>query len=96
MKNIPLIRFRKAPMAFVFLSLLLSPSLFSAITADFSGGDGNTQPDQWQGTAGSGWADAWGRRIGSNSTSTFGVQNSNPFGNGGNYLEVDYTKTAAG
>lgn len=95
MKNIPLIRCHKVPISVIFFSLLFSPALISAITADFSGGDGNTLPDQWQGTAGNGWVDAWARRIGSNSISTFGVQNSNPFGSGGNYLEVNYAKTAA-
>ncbi len=68
----------------------------AAIIADFSGGDGTSQPDQYRGIAGDGWSGPWGFRSGSDGTTAIGVQSSNPFPGGGNYLQVQFTKTSAG
>jgi len=68
----------------------------ATIIADFSGGNGEAQANQYTGKAGDGWLGAWNARIGQNATNTFSVLNTNPFGSGGNYLNIIYSKTASG
>lgn len=90
-------RFRIALLPLIAISVAAAiPEARSAVIADFSGGDGTTQPDQYKGVAGNGWADAWGSRNGSGGTTTIGVENTNPFGSGGNYLQLDYLRSTAG
>lgn len=84
-------------LATVCLLALGSTVASAAVIADFSGGSGTTQPDQYLGMAGDGWAEAWSSRTGSQSTSSFTVNDSTPFGpDGGNYLQINYQRTATG
>lgn len=77
--------------------LATSISSSASAIANFTGGNGTSEPDQFFGIAGDGWADAWSRRVGSQSTSTFTVTDDNPFGAGeGNYLQINYERTAIG
>ncbi|NLE39621.1 MAG: FecR domain-containing protein [Pirellulaceae bacterium] len=65
-----------------------------AITADFSGGNGDATPDQFPGVAGAGWAGAWtwpetkeGRLRGT-------VEQADPILGGGDYLRVEAERTS--
>jgi len=59
-----------------------------AIVADFSGGAGNSQADQFPGTAGSGWATAWGIGDAKDLTCIASVEQDRPLLGGGDYLSV--------
>lgn len=76
--------------------VLAIPSAHSEAIANFTDGEGTTSPDQYMGTAGDGWEAGWNRRLGSNGTTTFSVLNTNPLNGGGNYLQVEYTRTGLG
>lgn len=60
------------------------------IVANFTGGTGTTQPDQYTGAAGGGWSGGW-----SATTNTSGsVSSATPLDGGGNYLSVALTSSA--
>jgi len=59
-----------------------------AIVADFSGGNGDSQADQFPGTAGSGWASGWRLQGTDGAQCTMSVEQPNPVLDGGNYLRV--------
>lgn len=58
------------------------------VVADFSGGAGNTQPDQFPGTAGAGWATGWGVGQAKELKCTASVDEAEPLLGGGKYLRV--------
>ncbi|MDZ7615371.1 MAG: hypothetical protein U1E05_00110, partial [Patescibacteria group bacterium] len=67
---------------------LLSASSAEAIllpgTLGFTGGEGTASVDQYRGTAGNGWLEAWA----ASGTITASVVDTNPIGAGGNYLSL--------
>ena len=56
------------------------------IVANFTGGNGTTQADQYAGMAGDGWSTAW--REASDTDISATVINTSPLNGGGNYLSV--------
>lgn len=92
MKNISAL-----PQTLAFASILLATAclnLNAQITADFSGGMGTTQPDQYVGTDGDGWARSWYSLTSSSNISIGGaIQTSDPVNGGGNYLQVTTNQT---
>lgn len=81
----------------VGLAVFTSLAGQAAVIADFSGGNGTSEPDQFLGTPGDGWQTAWSRRVGSGSSENNSVIDTNPLSpGGGNYLAIDYTRTVAG
>ncbi|MEO0963746.1 MAG: PEP-CTERM sorting domain-containing protein [Planctomycetota bacterium] len=81
------------------LALGVASSAHASIVANFDGGSGDTQVDQFIGMAGDGWVDGWNQGFTGNSvTSTQTVQSSNPINGGGNYLNIrnEVTSTPGG
>lgn len=85
-------------------ALLMQPSnevYASTITADFTGGNGNTQVDQYTGISGSGWNTAWSTfKEGGVGATVFDiggtVLDTNPLGSGNpNRLQVSYALNSA-
>jgi hypothetical protein len=71
------------------LAGLLAPVASAQTTNNFTDGFGATSPDQYIGTPGGGWVDAWTFGSGSSGVGILDdpqVINTNPFGAGGNYL----------
>lgn len=65
------------------------------IIANFTGGNGTAQVDQYTGKAGNGWAGAWSLMANSSSYITASVVNTNPLtAGGGNYLSVSNSNAA--
>jgi len=60
----------------------------AAIIADFSGGEGNAQVDQFPGTAGSGWATGWNVEKAKELKCITSIEQANPLLGGGKYLRV--------
>jgi len=82
-------------------SLLLSTALIgivgqghAAILANFTGGNGTSLVDQYQGIAGAGWDAGWGTSGVTVPTAT--VANGSPINGSGNYLNVTYSATTDG
>lgn len=72
-----------APLANSFVRQMPGP-----IIADFSGGMGNTRPDQFPGAAGAGWAGGWTCPEATGIHTTIAVERRNPVLDGGDYLRV--------
>lgn len=78
--------------------LSLSPLCAQVLDLEFSGGNGTTSVDQFEGISGSGWNTAWSETFHSgtaNGNAT--VTATNPMvSGGGNYLSVSYDTQASG
>jgi hypothetical protein len=75
---------------------LCSTSLHAQVFANFTGGVGTSSADQYTGTAGSGWTNAW--NINENNpltTQTASVIATSPLNGGGNYLSFRYDPSDA-
>jgi len=81
--------------AFTLLAFT-SGSSAQVATLDFTGGNGTSSVDQWQGTGGSGWTAGWVQGTDSSSMDiNRTVVNTDPFfGGGGNYLSGSNTVLA--
>jgi len=79
-----------APQKKRFVRELPAPvqSTQTAIVADFSGGAGDSQPDQFPGAAGSGWAGGWSVRETKKLNSTASIEEQNPLRGNGKYLRA--------
>ena len=87
---------RPLPLLLSALLLSISPTAFGAVVANFTDGTGTASPDQYTGTAGSGWTGAWGKLPGSGSIITATVANTSPLKGGGNYLSMSMNSTSSG
>jgi len=67
-----------------------------AIVADFSGGEGNTQVDQFPGVAGSGWATGWSVGEAKELKCVTSIEQDNPLLGGGKYLRVLVERESGG
>lgn len=75
----------------------ISSATAAVSTLTFSGGAGTSGFDQYTGTAGSGWAGAWGTNSAfASSGGTATVINTSPLNGGGDYLNVTAANGTAG
>jgi hypothetical protein len=63
-------------------------SAHRVVVAEFSGGRGNVQQDQYPGAAGAGWASGWAYRGAKGMPFAASVERANPVLGGGDYLRV--------
>jgi len=68
----------------------------AAIVADFSGGEGNAQVDQFPGVAGSGWAAGWNVGEAGELKCITSIEQANPLLGGGKYLRVLVERQSGG
>lgn len=87
-------RFFKAT-SMLILSSILSTVASAQIIANFSGGTGNSSPDQYTGIVGGGWTSAWNRFSVTGITYDNTVINSAPLRGSGNYLNVSINNSGA-
>jgi len=67
-----------------------------AIVAEFSGGNGQSQVDQFPGVPGDGWATAWGVGDAKELTCTASIEKDCPLLGGGDHLDVQVERRPAG
>jgi len=75
----------------VIALVILAGMARADIVADFTGGNGTTQVDQYAGKAGDGWSGAWVENSSTDISAT--VINTSPLNGGGNYLSVTNNDT---
>jgi len=83
----PIIR-RVTPVAGSFVRQIPSPPPKPEVVADFSGGAGNSQPDQFPGAVGAGWATGWDVRGVAELACAASIDEANPMLGGGKYMRV--------
>ncbi len=76
----------------VLMTILMPGVTSAAIVANFDGGAGNTQVDQYVGIAGNGWTSPWSTN---NADMTVTVSNTTPLNSGGNYVTATTTNASA-
>ncbi|MBN1909656.1 MAG: FecR domain-containing protein [Pirellulales bacterium] len=87
-KDAPLVVKPITPVAERFVRQMPSEASKPAIVADFSGGSGIDEVDQFAGKVGNGWASDWRVTQFGGCDNTYSIENSNPLREGGNYLKI--------